>query len=67
MSNEPPKLPPRVYPMPEAEVNNDRRFTLGLILDVAQVLVQHGYPKIDGLDYVDLNMALYRFLYKERA
>ena len=58
----------RQYPITPAP-DDDPRFTLGLALDVAAVLERHGYPKITaGLDFVDLQQALYRFLYvPERA
>lgn len=49
-----------IRPVPD----DDPRFRLGLTLDVAAVLEKHGYPKIEaGLDVVDLQQALYRFLY----
>lgn len=32
----------RVYPLPRAD--EDPRFTVGLVIDVNQVLVEHGYP-----------------------
>lgn len=45
---------------------DDPRFTLGLTLDVARVLTQHGYPEIkDGPAFLDLQQALFRFLYRE--
>lgn len=53
----------RAYPMPAPE--DDPRFTFGLMLEVARVLEEHGYPKItNGLDLVELQGALWRFLYK---
>ncbi|MBE1502669.1 hypothetical protein H4696_009769 [Amycolatopsis lexingtonensis] len=53
---------PRKYPIPAPE--DDSRFTFGLILDVADVLHRHGYPKItSGDDYVALQQAVFRFLY----
>lgn len=53
----------RQYPIRPAP-DDDPRFTLGLVLDVAAVLEQHGYPAVKaGLDLVDLRQALYRFLY----
>jgi hypothetical protein len=54
---------PRQYPIrPQPE--DDSRFTFGLAKDIADVLEAHGYPKIAaGLDFVDLQQALYRFLY----
>lgn len=52
----------RAYPLPRPA--DDDRFSLGLALDVAQVLVQHGYPPMQGgLDLVELQQALFRFLY----
>lgn len=52
-----------IRPVPE----NDPRFTLGLALDVAGVLEQHGYPRpATGVDIVDLQQALHRFLYVGR-
>lgn len=57
----------REYPITPAP-DDDPRFTLGLAIDVAGVLEAHGYPKITaGLDYVDLQQALYRFLYGPTA
>lgn len=42
----------------------DSRFTLGLVVDVADVLARHGYPPVrDSADLVDLQQSLYRFLY----
>ncbi|MYR71310.1 MULTISPECIES: hypothetical protein [unclassified Streptomyces] len=52
----------RAYPLsPQPE--DDARFTRGLSIDVADVLVQHGYPELAGLDWVELQLALFRFLY----
>lgn len=52
------------YPLRPAP-EDDPRFTLGLSLDVAEVLQRHGYPILQGLDVVDLRQALLRFLYSE--
>lgn len=53
----------RTYPMPAPA--DDRRFTLGLVFDVAQVLVDHGFAPITaGGDLVALQQALYGFLYR---
>jgi hypothetical protein len=53
----------RQYPISPAPAD-DSRFTFGLTKDIADVLETHGYPKITaGLDFVDLQQALYRFLY----
>jgi hypothetical protein len=53
----------RQYPISPAP-DDDPRFTFGLAKDVADVLQAHGYPEItNGLDFLDLQQALYRFLY----
>lgn len=41
----------------------DPRFTFELTLDVASVLQNQGYPTITGVDFVDLQQALFQFLY----
>lgn len=51
----------RNYPMPAP--TDDPRFSFGLTLEVARVLEKHGYPEVDGLDIVELQQALFRFLY----
>lgn len=44
--------------------DDDPRFTLGLALDIAGALHAHGYPAItSGADVVELQQALFRFLY----
>lgn len=56
----------RAYPIAPAP-DGDPRFTTGLLLDVAELLEAHGYPPVtDGRDLVDLQQALYRFLYRPR-
>lgn len=50
----------RRYPMPAPE--NDPRFTFGLLNDTAEVLKRHGYPKLTGLDLVELRQVLFGFL-----
>lgn len=53
----------RQYPISPAP-DDDPRFTFGLAKGVADVLESHGYPKITGgLDFVDLQQALFQFLY----
>lgn len=53
----------RQYPISPAP-DNDQRFTFGLAKDVADVLEAHGYPEITGgRDFLDLQQALFRFLY----
>ncbi len=64
-----PVTPPRHnYPLPTNIVTEDGRcwpelFTAGVWIDVLQVLRQHGYPEPTGADLVDLQMALWEFLY----
>lgn len=48
-----------IRPTPE----HDSRFTIGLVIDVADVLQRHGFETPHGLDIVDLQQALYRLLY----
>jgi hypothetical protein len=53
----------RSYPLPR--VDHDPRFTVGVSIDVAGVLVKHGYPEItSGADLRELQQALFRFLYE---
>lgn len=55
--------PRPVFPLPQPE--NDPRFTIGLLLDVRDVLARHGYPmdRATSWDVVELRQALFRFLY----
>lgn len=52
----------RVYPLPE--LDTDERFTHGLVLDVARLLTAHGYPPLRAADMVELQQALFGFLYR---
>lgn len=53
----------RAYPI-QPRPEEDSRFTLGLALDVAKVLKDHGYPEITGgRDFLELQQALFGFLY----
>lgn len=49
---------------------DDARFTIGLTEDVARVLEKHGYPPVvdagDAREFVNLQQALFAFLYKDR-
>lgn len=59
-------VPERSYPI-RPRPDDDPRFNLGLVIDVRQVLADHGYPPVEhGLDIVDLQQALFRFLYGDR-
>ncbi|MDT0270233.1 hypothetical protein RM844_28580 [Streptomyces sp. DSM 44915] len=57
--------PERAYPLPHPDsASTLPRFTLGLVLDIADVLERHGFPPVRaGEDLLDLHTALYRFLY----
>ncbi len=46
------------------EPTDDPRFTLGLTLEVREVLERHGYPTLGAMDVVDLQQILFRFLYR---
>lgn len=49
-----------IRPVPE----HDKRFTVGLLAHVEDVLERHGYPKpTRGEEHLALQMALYNFLY----
>ncbi len=41
----------------------DERFTLALVVDVAEVLGRHGYPAPIGLALAELTVGLYRALH----
>lgn len=56
-----PAQPTRNYPLPRPA--DDPRFTFGLVVDVAKALTDRGYPQPTGRDLVELNQALFRFLY----
>lgn len=53
----------RAFPLPADP--DDPRFTFGLTLDVAKVLVAHGYPdaSANSGDFVALQQALFGVLY----
>jgi hypothetical protein len=54
-----------VYPIPRPVTGQDDRFTLGLALDVAQVLTRHGYPPLTtGPDLLRLQQALFTTIYQ---
>ncbi len=57
----------RKFPIPRPA--DDKRFTLGLTLDLAAVLARHGYPSIitSAEDLTNLQLALFRFLYAAPA
>jgi len=56
----------RAYPLPRSpQGEDDPRFTMGLLVDVIEVLKRHGYPSLDGIDAVELQLALFRFIYEK--
>lgn len=56
--------PDHNYPLPGREYGH--MFTAGVWLDVHQVLVrQHGFPEMKGADLVELQQALFKFLFVE--
>jgi hypothetical protein len=53
-----------VYPLPRPAGGDDARFTPGLALDVADVLVRHGYPPLrTATDLLHLQLALFAAIY----
>jgi hypothetical protein len=63
-------VPERNYPLPRPTVvaaggADDQRFTVGLTIDVAQVLTDRGYPPMTGRDLIELQQALFGFLYRD--
>ncbi len=49
---------PDLWPGP-----SDERFTLALVVDVAEVLGRHGYPAPIGTTLAELTVGLYRALH----
>lgn len=54
----------RAYPLPQPKSGQDPRFTFGLALDIAKRIEAAGYPPVSGTDFVELQLALFRFLYQ---
>jgi hypothetical protein len=44
-STTPAPQPPAAYPLRQP-ASDDQRFTVGLVYDISQVLIAHGYPPI---------------------
>jgi hypothetical protein len=57
-------LEPREFPIEMAHGEDDPRFNFGLLVDVAELLERHGYPKPVAMDVVHLRGVLFDFLYK---
>jgi len=50
------------YPLPPTDA--DRRFSFGLLIDIAEQFQKHGYPRpVASRDLVALQQALFGFLY----
>jgi hypothetical protein len=62
-----PQQPAQIYPLGHPESGDDARFTVGLVLDVADVLAKHGYPDLvsatSGADFLHVQDVLYQFIY----
>jgi hypothetical protein len=59
-----PQQPPQIYPLGQPESGTDPRFTLGVVLSVADVLAKHRFPEIQsGADILNLQQALFQFIY----
>ncbi|MDY7090565.1 MAG: hypothetical protein SYR96_36425 [Actinomycetota bacterium] len=58
--------PGPAYPL-ERPDRDDARFTVGLLLDVAAVLQQHGYPPLHtAADLTRLHQALFTTIYQPK-
>lgn len=53
------------YPIDISDVENDPRFTVGLIFDVIDVLERHGFPRPIASDYAHVHGGLFRLLYRQ--
>lgn len=54
---------PPAYPLRRPS-SDDQRFTVGLVLDISQVLISHGYPPIaTGNDLLRWQNALFTTIY----
>lgn len=56
----------RNYPLPRGE-GTDRRFSHGLLSDVADVIESAGYPPLTAPDLGRLYGVLFGFIYAEEA
>jgi len=52
------------YPL--GELDDDPRFTYGLVFDIADVLTKHGFSRPEAGDWADLMLALWRFIYQHK-
>lgn len=57
----------RSYPIPRPESGDDRRFCLGLALDISKVLADYNYPPITtGTDLIYWQQRLFTTIYQEK-
>jgi hypothetical protein len=62
-----PAGPTPAYPIPRPASGEDPRFNLGLALQVASVLADHGYPPLEaGADLLRLQTALFTLIYQPK-
>ena len=67
MPTTPASGPAPAYPIPRPPADTDHRFSLGLVLDVAAVLADHGYPPITtGTDLLRLQQSLFTTIYQPK-
>jgi len=55
----------RNFPLPKPAT--DARFTFGLTHDIARRITGQGYPELTGRDFVELQQALFGFLYAHES
>ena len=67
MDPTPARRPAPVYPLRRPH-HNDRRFTVGLVIDISEVLARHGYPPLAaGNDFLRLQQAMFTAIYQPRG
>lgn len=54
------------YPIPRPEHGDDRRFCLGLAIDISNILTRYGYPPITAADCVYWQQRLFTTIYQEK-
>jgi hypothetical protein len=55
----------RAYPL--RRLDDDPRFTYGLVFDIGRTLERHGFPPVQhGDDLVALMTALFGFIYEQK-
>jgi hypothetical protein len=65
MDTTPGTRPKPVYPL-RSPRHDDARFSIGLLGDISEVLVRHGYPPLAaGNDFLRFSNALFATIYRE--